>query len=178
MGLKTSSRTAVGLVGGGLVVAGVLTGCAQQGAPSGPPAPAQTAVSTPGAEATQTGGAGPGTTDRAALQAQLDQILAATPITFAPDTATLTSSGAEAVDKVAVLLAPAADVGVKLIGHVAPTPGDPTSAQQLSEQRAEAVSAALAAKGVAADRIQTEGAGDSAPKGDAAASRRVEIQLM
>ena len=74
--------------------------------------------------------------------------------------------------------APAADVGVKLIGHVAPTPGDPSNAQQLSEQRAEAVSAALITKGVAADRIQTEGASGTAPKGDAAASRRVEIQLI
>jgi outer membrane protein OmpA-like peptidoglycan-associated protein len=168
----------VGLVGGGLVVAGVVTGCSQQGATSGPPAPAQTAVSTPAAEPTQTGDTGSGTTDRAALQAQLDQILAATPITFAPDSANLTSSGAEAVDKVAVLLAPAAGVGVKLTGYVAPTPGNPGNAQQLSEQRAEAVSAALVAKGVAADRIQTEGAGDSAPKADAAASRRVEIQLV
>jgi outer membrane protein OmpA-like peptidoglycan-associated protein len=176
MSQRSASHTVVGLVGGVLVVAGVVTGCSQQGAPSGPPPPAPTAVSTPEAEPTQT--ASSGTTDRAALQAQLDQILAATPITFAPDTATLTSSGAESVDKVAVLLAPAADVGVKLIGHVAPTPGDPSNAQQLSEQRAEAVSAALISKGVAADRIQTEGASDTAPKGDAAASRRVEVQLI
>jgi outer membrane protein OmpA-like peptidoglycan-associated protein len=178
MNLRSWSRAVVGLAGGGLLVAGALTGCGQQDAPSSPPAPAQTAVSTPEAEPTQTGDAGSGTTDRAALQAQIDQILAATPITFAPDAATLTSSGAEAVDKVAVLLAPAADVGVKLIGHVAPTPGNPSNAQQLSEQRAETVSAALISKGVAADRIQTEGAGDTAPKGDAAASRRVEVQLI
>jgi OOP family OmpA-OmpF porin len=178
MGFQSSSRTVVGLVGGGLVVAGVMTGCSQQGATPSPPPPAQTAVSTPQAEPTQTGGSDAGTTDRAALQAQLDQILAATPITFTADTATLTSSGAEAVDKVAVLLAPAADVGVKLVGHVAPTPGNPGNAQQLSEQRAEAVSAVLISKGVAADRIQTEGAGDTAPKGDAAASRRVEVQLV
>ena len=178
MSLRSSSRTVVGLLGGGLVVAGVVTGCSQQGTTASPPPPAQTAVSTPQAEPTQAGGSGSGTTDRAALRAQLDQILAATPITFTAETATLTSSGAEAVDKVAVLLAPAADVGVKLIGHVAPTPGNPSNAQQLSEQRAEAVSTALISEGVAADRIQTEGAGDTAPKGDAAASRRVEIQLI
>jgi outer membrane protein OmpA-like peptidoglycan-associated protein len=178
MNLRSWSRAVVGLAGGGLVVAGVLTGCGQQDAPSGQPVPAQTSVATPEAEPTQTGGAGSGTTDRAALQAQLDQILAATPITFAPDTATLTTSGAESVDKVAVLLAPAADVGVKLIGHVAPTPDNPGNAQQLSEQRAEAVSAALISKGVTADRIQTEGASDTAPKGDATTSRRVEIQLI
>jgi outer membrane protein OmpA-like peptidoglycan-associated protein len=35
----------------------------------------------------------------------------------------------------------------------------------------------LASKGVTTDRIQTEGAGDTVPKGDAATSRRVEIQL-
>ena len=96
---------------------------------------------------------------------------------FLPDQATLTSSGAETVDKVAALLAPATDVGVRLTGHAARTPGDPGAAQQLSDQRAQTLATVLAAKGVAADRIQTQGASDTAPKADAAASRRVEIQL-
>jgi outer membrane protein OmpA-like peptidoglycan-associated protein len=122
----------------------------------------------------------PAETDRAVLKAQLDQLLAAAPITFSPDEAALTSSGAETVEKVAVLLAPAAaaGIGVKLTGHTARTPGNPDRAEQLSEQRALAVAEALASKGVAAPRIQTEGVGDSVPKGDAATSRRVEIQLI
>jgi hypothetical protein len=72
----------------------------------------------------------------------------------------------------------AADVGVKRTGHVARTPGNLSRAQQLSEQRAEAIAEALIAQGVAANRIQTEGASDTAPKADLASSRRVEIQLI
>jgi outer membrane protein OmpA-like peptidoglycan-associated protein len=173
------------VVVGGLLLAGVTTGCSQNSAPTGPSPAAPTSAasqpqapsSAPAGDATNAGGADSGATDRAALQAQLDQLLAAAAITFLPDQATLTSSGAETVDKVAALLAPATDVGVRLTGHAARTPGDPGAAQQLSDQRAQAEATVLAAKGVAADRIQTQGASDTAPKADAAASRRVEIQL-
>jgi outer membrane protein OmpA-like peptidoglycan-associated protein len=114
------------------------------------------------------------------LKSRLDQLLAASPITFSPNEIALTPAGAETVEKIAVLLAPAtgAGIGVKLTGHTARTPGHSGRARQLSEQRALTVAEALVSKGIAADHIQTEGAGDSVPKGDAFTSRRVEIQLI
>lgn len=122
------------------------------------------------------GAGGQAAADRATLQRQLDQLLAAAPITFEADNATLTPAGRSTVDMVGELLAPAAGVGVKITGHTAPAPGDPATAQSLSQQRAQAVAEALAAKGVSTDRIQAVGAGQ-APDGTTTTARRVGITL-
>lgn len=100
------------------------------------------------------------------------------PITVGPDSATLTAAGAQTVDQVAGLLAPAAGIRVQITGHTATAPGDPAAAQRLAEHRAQSVATAMTGKGVAADRVQTTGATpDAAARPDPATARRVDLQL-
>lgn len=175
-------RVGAGAFVGALVVGGAVSGCSGEGsAPAVPPPPAAPPAA-PAGQGADGQGAGQATNgqgagvDRAALQNQLDQLLAAAPITFSPDSATLTPSGQATVDRVGALLAPAAGVGVKVTGYTAPGPGDPATAQNLSQQRAQAVADALAAKGVTPDRVQAVGAGNARDVA-AGAARRVDLTL-
>jgi outer membrane protein OmpA-like peptidoglycan-associated protein len=117
-------------------------------------------------------------TDAAALQSSIDQIVAAAPITFRPNSAELTDSGAASLARVAEELAAVPTARVVITGYAAPagTSGTPNP-QQLSEQRATTVAGELADDGVAPDRMQTRGAADTNPRPDLAASRRAEITV-
>lgn len=114
-------------------------------------------------------------TDKQALQGQIDQFLAAAPITFEPDSAQLVPQAVGTVDRVAALLAGAPDVAVEVAGHTAKTPGDPMLAQQLAQQRADVVAQRLIAQRVSADRVHALGHGDTQALPGVADSRRVEI---
>lgn len=106
----------------------------------------------------------------------LAAVLNATPVTFAADSALLDGASADAVARVAALLV-AAGGPVTVEGHVADTPGMPEVAQRLSEQRAAVVVDALAAAGVARERITAVGRGATEPLATRAASRRVDIEI-
>ncbi|WP_199431412.1 OmpA family protein [Qaidamihabitans albus] len=120
--------------------------------------------------------------ERQRLQADLDRLLAAQPITFRPDTAELTPQGERAVSQVVDLVEKApTDTTFEIGGHVAPVPGgDPRTAEELSRQRAEAVADRLVAAGIARERVHPVGYGDTRPRSDGGASeldRRVEITV-
>jgi OOP family OmpA-OmpF porin len=84
------------------------------------------------------------------------------------------------VDQIAVLLEENPDLRVSIEGHT-DNAGDASRNKVLSEQRARAVAAAVAAKGIARDRMTTVGWGQEKPVADnrseegRAKNRRVEI---
>ena len=102
-------------------------------------------------------------------------LVAAAPVTFAADSAALQGPAADTVTRVGQWLAAHPDARVRITGHAADTPGPPSVAQALSEQRAQAVGDALRAGGVDPARFAVEGRGNADPLPTAAASRRVEI---
>jgi outer membrane protein OmpA-like peptidoglycan-associated protein len=102
-------------------------------------------------------------------------LAAAAPVTFAADSATLQGAPAGTVTQVGRWLAAHPGARVRLTGHAADTPGPPSVAQALSEERARAVGDALRAAGVDPSRIVVEGRGNADPLPTAASSRRVEI---
>lgn len=123
---------------------------------------------------------GPGklsTLARQVLTGRIAAAVAAEPITFAPDSAELTGPAAATVMHIALLLMgePAAMVAVD--GYVADTPGPAATAQELSDQRAATVTAALVEAGVERSRVTATGRGDTRPLNTPAASRRVEISV-
>jgi OOP family OmpA-OmpF porin len=87
------------------------------------------------------------------------------------------------LDELAQTLKDAPDWKLKLTGHTDNT-GSPGFNLRLSKQRAEAVGAYLVSKGVAADRITTDGLGASKPIASNAtaegreANRRVEFVIV
>ena len=121
-----------------------------------------------------------GAVDAAALQKQINDLLAASPITFAPDSADFTPQGADTVKKAAELLKGNSGIKVAVSGHVSKAPGSEAEAQALSDKRAAAVQKALTDGGVTAE-ITAKGFGDTKPLAntppDAAANRRVEINV-
>lgn len=126
----------------------------------------------------------PGTDDaaKARLQRSLDRVLADTPITFLPDSARLTSEGESAVVKVAESLVEApTDWRFEVGGHVARVPGaDPESAEELSYERAEAVTEELVNQGISPGQVEAVGHGDTRPlseHGTSPTDRRVEISV-
>lgn len=122
--------------------------------------------------------------DKAALQQQINTLIAAQGITFRPDSADLTAQGAGTVERVAEVLRAAPEVKIEVDGHVAQTSGVNAAAQGLSELRAVAVRDRLAELGVIPDRMTALGFGASrpiAPNSTAdgqAANRRVEIIVL
>ncbi|CRK60113.1 Outer membrane protein [Alloactinosynnema sp. L-07] len=118
--------------------------------------------------------------DKAALQKQINDLLAAQGITFQPNSSTLTGPGAATLQKIAPLLA-GKDVSLEVSGHIADV-ANSLDGQQLSEQRAAAVKAQLAQLGVPADKMTAKGFGASKPlpgnAPSAPANRRVEITVI
>ncbi|MBO0840282.1 MAG: OmpA family protein [Sciscionella sp.] len=120
---------------------------------------------------------GGGTVDKASLQRQINQLLAAHPINFQPDSATLTPAGAATVNKIAGLVRGHSGLALSIEGHVSKAPG--SNAQPLSAQRANTVKQAMVADGVGADMLTAKGFGDSKPLPNtppqSPANRRVDI---
>lgn len=84
-------------------------------------------------------------------------------ITFDYNRAQLTAEGQAVVDKWATYLEDNADVAVQIVGHT-DSDGEADDNLALSQRRAETVKAALEAKGIAADRLTTDGKGEAEPK--------------
>ncbi|KAA3652369.1 MAG: OmpA family protein [Proteobacteria bacterium] len=92
----------------------------------------------------------------------------------------LNAGAAEALDRLAGVLNTVAQVHAHVVGHT-DSAGDATYNQKLSEARAEAVRRALIERGVAEERLSSEGRGEDEPVADngsregRAANRRVEV---
>lgn len=114
---------------------------------------------------------------RQVLTGRITAAVIAAPVTFAADSAELTGPAATTVAQIAALLAGEPAAAVAVDGYVADTPGPAATAQRLSDERAAAVAAALAAAGVDRARITATGRGDTRPLSTPAASRRVEISV-
>lgn len=84
-------------------------------------------------------------------------------VTFATGSAELDMAGSEAqLNNLVEILNAYPAVRLKIGGYTDNT-GDEAANQKLSQQRAEAVTAALVAKGIAADRLESEGYGSQHP---------------
>ncbi|WP_436492480.1 channel-forming protein ArfA/OmpATb [Actinokineospora sp. HUAS TT18] len=118
--------------------------------------------------------------DKAALQQQINDVIAGQGITFEPNSNTLTGPGAQTLQKIAPLLA-GKDVALEVSGHIADV-ANSFDGQKLSDERAAAVKAQLAQLGVAADKVTAKGYGATKPlpgnAPSAPANRRVEITVL
>lgn len=103
-------------------------------------------------------------------------------VLFAFDSAELTSSAKDQLADVANRLISVSLVGAKVIGHTDNVGSDQYN-QGLSERRAQSVADFLASQGVPADKLTTQGMGETQPVADnesddgRAKNRRVEIQV-
>jgi OOP family OmpA-OmpF porin len=119
----------------------------------------------------------------AQLQAKIKAILEDAPIRFSIGSHQLSETGARSVRKIAALLAKQPTVRVLAAGHT-DNQGDKSISQPLSERRAQTVKSALVAAGVAANRIDVIGHGESRPTASnatpagLAANRRVELRVL
>jgi hypothetical protein len=101
-------------------------------------------------------------------------------INFDVDKATLRPDAAAVVNEIHSLLANDPALRLSIDGHTDST-GTADRNRELSRQRAEAVQAALVARGIAADRLQAQGFGPDQPLADngtedgRAKNRRVEL---
>jgi outer membrane protein OmpA-like peptidoglycan-associated protein/uncharacterized surface protein with fasciclin (FAS1) repeats len=116
----------------------------------------------------------------AALEADLNALVAANPILFDPSSTSISPESAATLDRVAALANRVGGIDIEIQGYT-DTDGLAASNQALSEGRARSVSAALAERGIADDTLSTVGFGGTEPILDAAgiedkaASRRVEF---
>ena len=140
------------------------------------PAPAEPAPAEPAPTAPSDGGEVPSTAE---LDAALDALLGATPITFEPNSPALTPQGSATVARVLELVSAAPNAGLRVDGFVAAGPGDGRfTAQELSAARAATVRDALVAGGVPADRVVVRGLGEGQDPVPDAAGRRVDITVV
>ena len=113
------------------------------------------------------------------LQAAITELVKGAPLTFEPNSATLTTEGKATVSRVLDLLRGAPAVNLQVDGFVATGPGSgQLTAQQLSDQRAATVRDALVAGGVPADHLTVRGRGEDTAATDRAFGRRVEITVV
>ncbi len=114
--------------------------------------------------------------DRAGMQAEVDRILAESPIGFLPNSAKLTPEGEQAAKDVAKALSRApANFRFRVTGHAGRGPGGERTALKLSQDRARAVARILTADGVPAGRVTSRGVGDTRPT--PGEDRRIEITV-
>lgn len=133
--------------------------------------------------ATTTTAAGQFTTAEAAVNAELSTYLADNSIGFASGSPTPTPESDPVLDRIAELLAQVPNVQVDIVAHT-DSSGSASANQTISQARAEAVAAALAARGIPAGQLNAEGRGSSEPIADnattagRAANRRVVFSLV
>ena len=110
------------------------------------------------------------------------RLAAAGNITFQTSSAEITDSGFTIIDGVAAILAEAPSLPVEIHGHT-DSDGDSTVNQLLSQERAQAVVAALVERGIEPDRLTPIGFGESDPiepnitAEGRAKNRRIEFAL-
>jgi OOP family OmpA-OmpF porin len=104
-------------------------------------------------------------------------------VTFEVNSDVLKAESKATLDEAAATLQPRTSVRLEVQGHTDNT-GNAAANQALSEKRAAAVKAYLVDKGIAADRLETKGYGDTAPVADNAtaagrdANRRIEFKVL
>ncbi|MDD7933351.1 OmpA family protein [Actinomycetospora straminea] len=166
---------------GGVAVAVAVTGTSDPPpAPAASPAPDGPAV--PAAPALPAASGTPATSaavvpDADALQDTIDDVLAATPLRFPPDSARPADGADEAVERLAGALRAAPGPPVTIEGHTAPTGEDTDDAEDLSQRRADEIVRRLQAAGVPAGSLTAVGVGSERPRDSLAASRRVEVRV-
>lgn len=116
------------------------------------------------------------------IEAELNALVTGSPIRFDSASDELDATAAPILDQLAGEMAGLTGVTITIEGH---TDSDGTASrnQTLSQDRAEAVLAALVERGVAADLLSAEGFGSSEPvvvdgAEDKTASRRVEFRVV
>ncbi|MBT0961176.1 OmpA family protein [Denitromonas iodatirespirans] len=103
-------------------------------------------------------------------------------MTFRSGRSELNAGANDALDKLAGALATVPQVHALIVGHT-DSAGDNAYNQRLSEARAAAVGRALVERGVAEERLSSEGRGEDEPVADnatregRAANRRVELMI-
>lgn len=104
-------------------------------------------------------------------------------VTFEVNSDVLTSGGMTILDEAVTILKPRASVRLEIQGHTDNT-GDAKHNMALSQKRAEAVKRYLVDKGIAPERLETKGYGDSMPVGDNSteqgreSNRRIEFKVL
>lgn len=160
---------------GGLYVEGVYLGEAERAAmQAAADAEAATTDLAPRPDATDA--------QAAQLEAELNDFVAANPVRFEVGSAVLTADAEAVLDTLAERAIEFAGVQITVEGHT-DSDGDPGRNLTLSQQRAEAVRAALIARGLDAAGITAEGFGSQQPVlvngvEDKDASRRVEFRIV
>jgi len=102
-------------------------------------------------------------------------------ISFTSNSAKLSAAGNTSLNKVATVLQEHPEMRLKIEGH---TDNMEKNADNLSQQRADAVKAYLVSKGISADRIEVQGFGSSTPIMDnntaanRTKNRRVELKIV
>lgn len=120
--------------------------------------------------------------DLSAKQTDRGTVVTLNDVLFDVGRSTLRQGGVDTVDKLAKVLQDYPERRVMIEGYTDST-GSASTNQALSESRAEAVKQALVGKGIASDRIETHGYGESKPVADnrtasgRAENRRVEILI-
>ncbi len=119
--------------------------------------------------------------DAGDLEAQLNAFVAANPILFEPSSAVLSQSATPVLDRVASDALQFGGISITVEGHT-DSDGQAIENQQLSQNRAEAVRAALIERGLSPDAVDAVGFGSEQPVlvdgvEDKNASRRVEFRV-
>jgi OOP family OmpA-OmpF porin len=113
----------------------------------------------------------------------INEALSLEPITFETGSSVITPEGIEVLQGAVEFLAANPTVRVAIEGHT-DSQGSETGNQALSESRAESVKDYLVGEGIAADRLETAGFGESNPIADngtpegRAENRRIEFRLI
>lgn len=100
--------------------------------------------------------------EAAALEKELNDLVAASPIPFDPSKATLRPEAPAILDQVAALAKKYAGVGIAVNGHT-DSDGAEAGNQKLSEDRANAVREALIQRNVPAEQLTAQGFGETQP---------------
>jgi outer membrane protein OmpA-like peptidoglycan-associated protein len=119
--------------------------------------------------------------DAAALESELNAFVVDNPIRFAPASADVAAEAPAVLDQLAGIARQFNGVTVTVEGHT-DSDGVPAENQVLSEERAQTVLAALAARGVPAGDLTAVGLGSTQPilvgeTEDKDASRRIEFRV-
>ena len=120
--------------------------------------------------------------DASDLEQQLNAFVAENPILFQPSSAVLTDSALPVIDRVAADALRFGGISITVEGHT-DSDGQAIENLQLSQNRAEAVRAALIERGLSPDAVEAVGFGSERPivvngVEDKAASRRVEFRVV
>lgn len=120
----------------------------------------------------QNGAAGQNGPAAQAVTAAIQQASQASPIKFEAEKAELTGQAKEGLAAIAKAMK-GNDVKLKVVTHAGYQ--DAEKAKQLSEQRAQAITTALEADGVAKDRVQSEPSGSEKAQGEQALETQLSV---